>query len=242
MGVGGDFPKGLTEIASQSAAGSNLARRSVLIGLGVAVSSLFIGAPVENLVRNSASALGAGSLTSFLPGGGFRYYTVTGGYPLIDMASYRLKVSGLVDTVNSYGFDELSRLNQVELIDDFQCVTGWVVKGVRWKGVALADLIEMAHPSKGAKAVNFYSADNVYSESLSLAQVKKLGVLVAISMDNKLLSQAHGGPVRLFVPKMFGYKSIKWLNEIRVSSSQVVGYWEQNGYPQDAYIANYQGL
>jgi DMSO/TMAO reductase YedYZ molybdopterin-dependent catalytic subunit len=242
MGVGGDFPKELTELAPQSEPGSNLARRSVLIGLAVAASSLFIGAPIENLITNSASALGAGSLTSFLPGGGFRYYTVTGGYPLIDKASYRLKVSGLVDTVNSYGFDELSKLNQVELIDDFQCVTGWVVKGVRWKGVALADLIEMAHPSKGAQAVNFYSADNVYSESLSLSQVKQLGVLVAISMDNKPLSQAHGGPVRLFVPKMFGYKSIKWLNEIKVSSSQVVGYWEQNGYPQDAYIANYQGL
>lgn len=242
MGVSGDIPKGLSEMAPKSAVGSNLARRSVLIGLGVAVSSLFIGAPVENLISNGASAIGAGSLTSFLPGGGFRYYTVTGGYPLIDIASYRLKISGLVDTVNSYGFDELSKLNQVELIDNFQCVTGWVVKGVRWKGVPLADLIEMARPSKDAKAVNFYSADNVYSESLSLAQVKRLGVLVATSMDSKPLSQAHGGPVRLFVPKMFGYKSIKWLNEIEVSSSQVIGYWEQNGYPQDAYIANYQGL
>ena len=242
MGVGGDFKSDPPEFSTDASEGSNLARRSVLIGLGVAVSSLFVGAPVENLIRNSTSLIGGGSLTSFLPGGGFRYYTVTGGYPLVDPSSYRLRITGLVDTAHSYGLDELARLNQVELIDDFQCVTGWVVNGVRWRGVPLADLIERSHPLAGAQAVNFYSADNVYSESLTLSQVRKLGVLVATYLDDKPLSQAHGGPVRLFVPKMFGYKSIKWLNEIKVSSSALVGYWEQNGYPQDAYISNYQGL
>jgi DMSO/TMAO reductase YedYZ molybdopterin-dependent catalytic subunit len=107
--------------------------------------------------------------------------------------------------------------------------------------VRLWDLIAAAAPTSGATALRFFSMDNAYTESLTLAQAKVPDVLLAYGLNGKRLSRQQGAPVRLLVPGMYGYKSAKWVNRIEVVDKVVPGYWEQNGYDVDAYIGSSNG-
>jgi len=115
-------------------------------------------------------------------------------------------------------------------------VTGWRVFAVKWKGVRLADVLDRAGVQTGAKALRFKSFDGSYTESLTLQQARRHDVLVAYQLEGQDLSDAHGGPVRLYIAPMYGYKSIKWLDRIEVTDEVVPGYWEERGYDVDAWV------
>lgn len=100
----------------------------------------------------------------------------------------------------------------------------------------LSDVLERAGVTPAATALRFFSADGVYTESLTLAQAQRPDILVADKMLGANVTTDHGGPVRLYVAPMYGYKSIKWLNRIEVTNKIVDGYWEDEGYPADAWI------
>jgi DMSO/TMAO reductase YedYZ molybdopterin-dependent catalytic subunit len=181
-------------------------------------------------------------LTTLLPGvEGFRYYSVVDSDPRVSPAQYRLQVGGLVDRPMTLTFADLEALPQTHLTKDFQCVTGWRVPGVHWSGVALPDLLEHvgAHPS--AAAVLFTSMDGAYTESLTMDQAMRRDVLVATAMIGSTVTQEHGGPVRLYVAPMYGYKSCKWLGGIEVADHVQPGYWEQLGYDVDAWVGRSNG-
>ena len=132
-------------------------------------------------------------------------------------------------------------MRQTAITKDFQCVTGWRVPDVHWAGVALPDLLDRVGVLPGAKAVRFTSFDGTYTESLTLAQARRRDVLVATSMIGKEVSRDHGGPVRLYVAPMYGYKSCKWLSGIELVDSVQPGYWEQLGYDVDAWVGRSNG-
>jgi DMSO/TMAO reductase YedYZ molybdopterin-dependent catalytic subunit len=119
---------------------------------------------------------------------------------------------------------------------DFQCVTGWRVPDVAWRGVRLNDVLETAGVRPAAGAVRFTSFDGAYSESLTLRQARREDVLVAYELEGEPLSSAHGGPARLYVAPMYGYKSLKWLESIELTRAVVPGYWERRGYDTDAWV------
>jgi DMSO/TMAO reductase YedYZ molybdopterin-dependent catalytic subunit len=111
------------------------------------------------------------------------------------------------------------------------------VPQVHWSGVALPDLLDHVGVQSGATALTFVSFDGVYTESLTLQQARETGAIVAYSMLGAPVTREHGGPVRLYVPGMFGYKSIKWLSRIDLVTRIEPGYWELNGYSEDAWIS-----
>jgi DMSO/TMAO reductase YedYZ molybdopterin-dependent catalytic subunit len=112
---------------------------------------------------------------------------------------------------------------------------------VRWKGVRLADLIDRAAPDGAATAVGFESFDGAYTETLTLEQARRGDVIVAYELDGKPISSAHGGPVRLYVAPMYGYKSLKWLQRVTLVATAEPGYWERQGYDADAWIGRSNG-
>ena len=167
---------------------------------------------------------------------------MTGKYPLVPVEEYRLEITGLVDHPMTLSFEDLRALPALQMTKDFQCVTGWRVPDVSWKGVRLGHLLSMVGVQSSAIAVFFESYDGLDTESLTLDQAHISDVIVAYEMYGEAISRAHGGPVRLVVPQMFGYKSIKWLKSIRVADRQVPGYWEQNGYPVNGWLDGNTGL
>ena len=182
-------------------------------------------------------------LTSLLPlGNTFRYYSVTSSVPRRTAVDYRLDVGGLVDAPSSYTLADLQGLSQTSLVRDFQCVTGWRVPEVRWSGVRLSELIERSKPNAAATAIRFGSFDGMYTESLTLEQARRNDVIVALQMFDRPVTHDHGGPVRMYVAPMYGYKSIKWLSSIEFTAAVDPGYWERTGdYAVDGWIGESNG-
>jgi DMSO/TMAO reductase YedYZ molybdopterin-dependent catalytic subunit len=116
------------------------------------------------------------------------------------------------------------------------------VPDVAWTGVRLADLLDEAGVQSTATALRFESFDGTYTESLTLEQARRADVIVAYSMLGKTpVPRAHGGPVRLFVAPMYGYKSLKWLSRIEAVDAVRPGYWEERGYDVDAFVGRSNG-
>lgn len=213
--------------------------RRVFLGLtGLGAIGILIGSRVQGAV---GSAVGTG-LGGLLPGGNrFRIYSITGSFPSISDTKYQLNVSGLVNKPLTLTLDDLKSMPSVKLVKDFQCVTGWRVPQVHWEGVKLSDLMDAAGVHPSAKAVAFDSYDGADTESLTIDQARRSDVIVAYSMLGAPITSPHGGPVRLYVAPMYGYKSLKWLSGIRLVTKATPGYWEQNGYPVDAWVGNFDG-
>jgi hypothetical protein len=213
-----------------------IGRRAVLSILGVGALGTLFGEHVQNGISSLLRSVHAGGVANLLPGGGqFTIYTITNGYPAAP-ADYKLRVDGLVDRPLSLAVSDLHALPTTRLTRTFQCVTGWSVDDVHWVGVRLVDLAAKAGVNPAATAFRFTSFDGLYTESLTLEQAQQTGAIAAYSMLGAPVTRQHGGPVRLYVPDMFGYKSIKWLSRIELVKHAEPGYWEQNGYPVDGWI------
>jgi DMSO/TMAO reductase YedYZ molybdopterin-dependent catalytic subunit len=229
------------EKAPNQIEGTPVGRRVVLGMLGLGAVGVLTGKSIQAGINAVASRDPTG-LTSLLPGTeGFRYYSVTGSEPVRTAADYRLTVKGLVDRPITLTLADLAAMPQTQMTKDFQCVTGWRVPQVHWSGVALPDLLASVGVQASAKAVLFGSFDGEYTESLTLDQTRQAGVLVATHMLGTPVTKSHGGPVRLYVSQMYGYKSLKWLGTIDVSDQVVPGYWEQYGYDVDGWIGRSNG-
>jgi DMSO/TMAO reductase YedYZ molybdopterin-dependent catalytic subunit len=204
--------------------------------LGVTVLGA-LGVAFGNSAQNVLGSVFGSGIAGLLPGGDrFRIYSITGSYPKISRKRYRLEVSGLVDRPTTFTMDDLEAMPKTSFTKTFQCVTGWRVPDVQWEGVQLADILKHVGVQPGAVAVSFDSYDHSDTESLTLDQAHLPDVIVAYSMLGAPVTTEHGGPVRLYVAPMFGYKSLKWLSGIRVVDRVEPGFWEQNGYPTNGWL------
>ena len=150
-------------------------------------------------------------------------------------------MTGLVDRPLTLTLDDLQKMPKTKLVKDFQCVTGWRVPQVHWEGVKLSEILALAGVHSNAGALAFDSYDGLDTESLTLDQANRPDVIVAYRMLGAPITSEHGGPVRLYVAPMYGYKSIKWLSAIRVAEKVTPGFWEQNGYSTDAWVGRSNG-
>ncbi|WP_088835140.1 molybdopterin-dependent oxidoreductase [Paenibacillus tyrfis] len=201
------------------------------------------GAELERLVREDANRMLPPPVPSAesnppLGGGGqgqFRIYTVTP-IPAFSSEDWKFALTGLVDREYAWSWEQFLKLKRTVQVSDFHCVTGWSVYQVTWEGIPLKELLELAKVRNEAKFVKFYSGDRVYTDCLSLEQARMDDVMVAVLMDGKPIPQQLGGPVRLVVPQMYAYKSVKWLQGIELIDKEHIGYWELRGYDNDAWV------
>ncbi len=213
-------------------------RRTFLAVTAVGLSSLVWGRPVWNALSGATQPL-----KDVAPGlfPGWRIYTVAGTMPRFDPRTWRLRIDGLVEQPVSLTHAQLRALPRAEQVSTFHCVTGWTVSNVAWAGVRFEDLLAVARPSSAAKALTFVSAEKPYTDSLTLDQAELKDAMLAYEMDGKPLSRAHGAPVRVVIPDMYGYKNVKWVERITVTDEAETGYWEQRGYDVDAWVGRSNG-
>jgi len=203
-----------------------------LIMAALGAAGIAFGAKVQEFGVSVASGLGV-----LLPEGNhFRIYSVSGTYPVVTRDRYRLVVDGLVERRATFTLADLEAMPRTSFVRDFQCVTGWRVPQVHWEGVRLSEILDTVGVRPGAVALSFDSFDNTDTESLTLSQARLPDVIVAYRMLGAPVTTEHGGPVRLYVAPMFGYKSLKWLSAIHVVDQVEPGFWEQNGYPVNGWI------
>ncbi len=130
-------------------------------------------------------------------------------------------------------YNELLKLESEEQITDFHCVEGWSVEGVKWKGIGLKILFDMVGLKPEAAFATFYSSSGLYSDSLSLKEALEPYVMLAYMLNDESLTEEQGKPLRLVMPRMFGYKNVKWVDKITLTRTQEIGYWERFGYKID---------
>lgn len=225
--------------------GAPVGRRIFLSLFGLGALGVVTGTQAQNAALRVLAPLqnrDPTTLLSLLPvGNTFRFYSVTGGAPTRNAQTYRLAVSGLVDTPLDLTLADLRAMPQVDLVRDFQCVTGWRVPQVPWSGVRLSTILDVAGVQGAGAALRLTSFDGTYTESLTLEQAGLSDCIVALRMLNDEVSHDHGGPARLYVASMYGYKSLKWLEGIEVTPQVVPGYWEQRGYDVDGFVGRSNG-
>jgi DMSO/TMAO reductase YedYZ molybdopterin-dependent catalytic subunit len=236
------YRDGMPADEAQRTEGAPVGRRIFLGLLGLGALGIVGGAKLQNGLSAALAPVETrdptGLVALFPLGNTFRYYSVTGGVDRQDASTYRLTVSGLVRQAGQYTLGDLQALPQTELVRDFQCVTGWRVPDVPWTGVQLGQLLDLAGPTREATAVRLTSFDGTYTESLTLDQARRPDVLVALRMLGGPVTHDHGGPVRLYIAPMYGYKSVKWLSGIELTSDVVPGYWEDRGYWVDGWVGS----
>lgn len=145
-------------------------------------------------------------------------------------------VDGLVESPLTVDRATWAGLERKAETADFHCVEGWSVDDVRWGGVAPAVLLDQAGVKPEARYAVFHAHGGVYLSTLPLDLVRDSQSLLADSLSGAPLPPKHGGPLRLVVPKQLGYKSVKWVERIELTSQVKTGYWEGNGYPEDAPV------
>jgi DMSO/TMAO reductase YedYZ molybdopterin-dependent catalytic subunit len=152
-----------------------------------------------------------------------------GSVPRFDVAHWDFRVSGLVEHPQRFTWDEFNQLPQFEHTSDFHCVTRWSRFDNRWQGVAMREILSRAKPLANAKYVLVH-AEQGYTANVPLADVDRNDVLLATHHDGEPLSPDHGYPLRLIVPHLYAWKSVKWVRGLEFLDSDQAGFWEQNGY------------
>lgn len=159
--------------------------------------------------------------------------------PDIDPETWRLAVTGLVDSPLSLTYDELLAYPLVERFHTLECISneigGHLIGTAKWIGVPLPLILEDAGVRPGAVEVVF-RASGGYSDSHSVEVAMDDSTLIAVGMNGRVLPRAHGFPARLLTMGTYGMKNPKWLTEIEVVDSPYEGFWQQRGWSKPSIV------
>ena len=153
--------------------------------------------------------------------------------PKFELAGWDLRVDGEVETPFTLSWGELQELPQTEVTVDIHCVTRWSKLDTAWRGVRVRDLLGRAAPTENGTHLMAH-CDGGYTTNLPLEVVMADDVLVAHTYAGEPLEPDHGAPLRLLVPNRYFWKSAKFLRRLEVMSGDRMGFWELNGYHNDA--------
>lgn len=150
--------------------------------------------------------------------------------PDVDTNTWKLTIAGLVEKPLALTLAQFRELPRIKVFADFHCVTTWSRLGNFWEGVSVRRLMLESGIKPLAKFAVIGGYDNGWTTNVPLAALLDEDVLLADLHDGLPLDADHGGPVRLVVPKLFAWKSAKWVNRIELTEHNIPGYWEQAGY------------
>jgi DMSO/TMAO reductase YedYZ molybdopterin-dependent catalytic subunit len=149
--------------------------------------------------------------------------------PEIPLSAWRLTVDGLVENPTVWKWGDFTDEPLVKRTSDIHCVTAWSRYDNEWEGVSARHLLSVVRPKPEAQHVIFHSYDT-YTTNVPLADFDADDVLLAIRWNGAPISREHGGPVRIVLPRLYFWKSAKWIKRIEFSQHDKPGFWELRGY------------
>jgi len=150
--------------------------------------------------------------------------------PTIDPEKWRLRIFGLVERELLYTWDQFKALPRVKVYADFHCVTRWSRLDNIWEGVSVREIMERAGVKPETKFVVAHGYDGGWTTNMPYHEFAADDCLLADTHDGEPITPDHGGPLRLIVPKLYAWKSAKWLKALEFSAVDKPGYWEESGY------------
>ncbi|MCW8916039.1 MAG: sulfite oxidase-like oxidoreductase [Magnetovibrio sp.] len=166
---------------------------------------------------------------------------LTKDFPVLDLGvqppimpdEWRLTVSGLVANPIDWGWQDFQGQPHVTSVSDIHCVTTWSRYDNTWEGVSGKHFLSVVQPKPEAKFMIFHSHDG-YTTNVPVAAFNNVDVILAHTWNGEPLSRAHGGPIRPIIPRLYFWKSAKWVKHLTFLAKDVPGYWEVRGYHNDA--------
>jgi DMSO/TMAO reductase YedYZ molybdopterin-dependent catalytic subunit len=156
-----------------------------------------------------------------------------GSVPRVDIATWELRVEGSVEQPQRWTWDEFQKLPRVQVASDIHCVTRWSRYDNLWEGVALKEILRRAVPKAAAHFAVIHAAQE-FTTNLPLTELDQNDVLLADKHDGEPLTPEHGWPLRLVVPRRYFWKSAKWVSRVELVERDQPGFWERNGYHNEA--------
>jgi DMSO/TMAO reductase YedYZ molybdopterin-dependent catalytic subunit len=152
-----------------------------------------------------------------------------GSVPRVDLGQWTFSVDGLVEEERSFTWQEFTDLPQATIVSDVHCVTQWSRLDNTWEGVAAEELVKIVRPKPEARFVMVHCHGG-YGTNLRVEDLLDDDVLFAVRHDGQPLAPEHGGPMRLVVPKLYFWKSAKWVRGMTFMERDRPGFWEMYGY------------
>jgi len=156
-----------------------------------------------------------------------------GSVPKVDLSRWDLRVHGLVEHPQKWSWDEFRALPRVQVRSDIHCVTRWSRFDNLWEGVSVREVLRRAGVKPEARFVVIH-AEGGFTTNLPIAELDHDDVLLADRHDGEELTPEHGWPLRLVVPRRYFWKSAKWIRALEIVTDDRPGFWERNGYHNQA--------
>ena len=144
-------------------------------------------------------------------------------------ANWRLRIFGLVDNPYELSYSEILAMPAVDIFCDIHCVTHWSRLDNTFTGVPIKTLVDRANPKPNARFVMCHSEAG-FTVNVPLDEFTADDCILAYKWEGQLLTPDHGYPLRGLVPRLYLWKSAKWIRGIELRATDAPGFWEQNGY------------
>ncbi|MBU4276756.1 MAG: molybdopterin-dependent oxidoreductase [Proteobacteria bacterium] len=158
-----------------------------------------------------------------------------GGRPTIGPDQWRLTVDGMVATEREFDLEDIRAMPQSEVDARLTSVSGFSLRA-RWQGVLWRDFLAGLEPEPGASHATFTSQGGGYTTTVSLKDLDHPRVMLVLGVEDEPLETDFGGPLRMLVPHLWGYKSAKWLAGVTFGDKMQGGFWEDRGYTREGII------
>ena len=152
-----------------------------------------------------------------------------GPVPPFSPRTWDFRVFGNVQNEFKLNWEEFQKLEQTTVQADMHCVTTWSRLDQKWEGIPFAKIIELAKPKSDTKFVIAHS-EYGFTANTPLEYCMRDDCLIALRANGEPLTAEHGSPARLVVPRLYAWKSAKWLRGIEFRDTDSPGFWERNGY------------
>jgi DMSO/TMAO reductase YedYZ molybdopterin-dependent catalytic subunit len=185
---------------------------------------------VDPLIRPEAGALPPGQyIPKTLP---VLHY---GPLPEFREQTWDLRIFGATESADEtrLKWADVTRMAVCEVTADFHCVTKFTVPGICWAGVLASELLRRYPPDEAATHVMIW-ADFGYSANVRMSDFAAEDTILATHRDGAPLAAEHGYPLRLVVPSLYAWKSVKWIRAIEYLTADRRGFWEERGYHNTA--------
>ncbi len=158
-----------------------------------------------------------------------------GGMPTIDLRRYGLFVGGLVEKEYRFSWDEILAMPKSLVNCRLTSVSGWSVRA-DWEGIRWNDFLKEVSVHPEANHVRFSTVGGGYTTVVPCKGLENPRVLLAYGVNGETIEPEYGGPLRMIIPNLWGYKSCKWLGQIDFVDQMEGGYWEDRGYTRSGII------
>lgn len=165
--------------------------------------------------------------------------------PSVDVASWNLKIKGLVDNPLVINYEEIKKMNSIEEFATLACVSnkigGNLTSTALWKGVRLKDILSKTKVKSNVKYIVFRCYDG-YDVGIPIENGMMDGTILAYEMNKQPLTNEHGFPVRAVVPGFYGMMNPKWITEIELVDQTYEGFWQRKGWTNNGIKEIYSSI